>query len=62
MPAASSMGSELERLRDILFGSQTRSTEQRLNDLESQLETMRREFTDMFNEKVDGLESLIRRT
>lgn len=53
----SSRGSDLERLRDILFGSQTRSAEQRLSDLENQLERTDQEFAEIFSEKVDTLQS-----
>lgn len=46
---------ELGRLRDILFGSQSRTIEKRLGDLESGLNTTRREMTDLLNEKLNVL-------
>jgi hypothetical protein len=46
---------ELGRLRDILFGSQTRTIEKRLSDLETGLQTLRREIHDTFNEKIEAL-------
>ncbi len=47
--------SELERLRDILFGSQARSTDKQITDLSSQIEALRRDLTDQLNEKFDTL-------
>lgn len=46
---------ELERLRDILFGSQTRVLETRLNELEVNLEETRREMAVTLNEKIEAL-------
>lgn len=46
---------ELERLRDILFGSQTRLLETRLNDLEVDFEETRREMATTLNEKLEEL-------
>ena len=46
---------ELERLRDILFGSQTRLLETRLNDLEVDFEETRREMAATLNEKLEAL-------
>ncbi len=47
-----SNANDLERLRDILFGTQTRGTEKRLEDLEIQLASLRRELTDLIHEQV----------
>ncbi len=46
---------ELERLRDILYGNQTRQTEKRLGELEVRVETTRRELLDMLNENMANL-------
>ena len=46
---------ELGRLRDILFGSQSRTFEKRLGDLEAGLRTARQELTDQLNEKLNAL-------
>lgn len=46
---------ELGRLRDILFGSQSRTMEKRLGDLESDLKKARQEMTDLLNDKVSTL-------
>lgn len=46
---------ELGRLRDILFGSQSRTFEKRLGDLESGLKSTRQEMTDLLNEKLNAL-------
>ncbi len=46
---------EINRLRDILFGSQTRSLDKRLGDLETRLETVRQETANLFTEKIDRL-------
>ncbi|MGB0385408.1 MAG: hypothetical protein ACPGWR_11340 [Ardenticatenaceae bacterium] len=51
------LAGELERLREILYGGQARVTERRLSDQEKQIETLRRELTDMLNEKVDNFVS-----
>jgi hypothetical protein len=53
--AAESGPDEINRLRDILFGSQTRSLDKRLGDLETRLETMRQELLNLFTEKIDAL-------
>jgi uncharacterized phage infection (PIP) family protein YhgE len=45
---------ELGRLRDILFGSQTRTTEKRLSDLETGLQAARRELSDALHDKIDA--------
>lgn len=47
---------ELDRLRDILYGNQARSTDRRLGDVEGQIEALRRNLTELFHEKVDNLE------
>ncbi len=44
---------ELGRLRDILFGSQSRTIEKRLADLEVGLQATRRELTELFNDKLE---------
>jgi ribosome recycling factor len=46
---------ELGRLRDILFGSQSRTIEKRLADLEAGLQSSRRELTDLLNDKFNIL-------
>jgi len=46
---------EINRLRDILFGSQTRSLDKRLGDLETRLETVRQEVVNLYTEKIDAL-------
>lgn len=48
---------DLQRLRDILFGNQSRTVQQRLNDVDNRLLSTRREFSDLFNQKVDTLEA-----
>jgi len=57
LPASSEQVSpdELGRLRDILFGSQSRTMEKRLGDLESDLKKTRQEMTDLLNDKVGAL-------
>jgi hypothetical protein len=47
--------SELERLRDILYGGQARVTDKRLAELEMHLETIRRDLADTSNEKISAL-------
>jgi len=44
---------ELGRLRDILFGSQSRTIEKRLADLEVGLQATRRELTELFSDKLE---------
>lgn len=51
-----SFAGELDRLRDILYGNQARSTDRRLSDAEGQIEALRRNLTDLLHEKVDTLE------
>jgi hypothetical protein len=46
---------ELGRLRDILFGSQSRTMEKRLGDLESDLKRTRQEMTDLLNDRIGTL-------
>lgn len=46
---------ELGRLRDILFGSQSRATEKRLTDLEFGLQASRRELAETLNDKAQGV-------
>ena len=55
--SSGSLAPELERLREILYGNQARTTERRVTDLESQIETLRRTLTDTLQEKVDTLAS-----
>jgi hypothetical protein len=45
---------ELGRLRDILFGSQSRTIEKRLADLEFGLQAARRELSDTFGDKLES--------
>lgn len=52
-PSVEPTTDELGRLRDILFGSQSRTIEKRLADLETGLQTTRRELTERF---TDGLQ------
>ncbi|MBK8984861.1 MAG: hypothetical protein IPM39_02080 [Chloroflexi bacterium] len=52
------IGSELTRLRDILFGEQSRSTEKRLSDLELRLEAVRQELGDLISHRVDNLDKM----
>lgn len=46
---------ELGRLRDILFGSQSRTFEKRLGDLETGVKTTRQELTDLLDTKISTL-------
>jgi gas vesicle protein len=46
---------ELGRLRDILFGSQSRSTDKRLGDLETELKSARQEMADRLSDRVNAL-------
>ena len=46
---------ELENLREILFGNQARATEDRLNQLEENLQTLHRTFTDSLNKQSSTL-------
>lgn len=47
--------SELERLRDILFGSQARSTNQQLTNLRAEINITQHNLTDEINKKFDTL-------
>ena len=49
------MGNDLDQLRSILFGNQARAIEKRLNDLELYLDTVRRELTQHFEERITSL-------
>ncbi|MBK8619644.1 MAG: hypothetical protein IPN96_21675 [Anaerolineales bacterium] len=46
---------ELGRLRDILFGSQSRTLEKRLSDLETGLRSSRQEITNLLQDQVGAL-------
>jgi len=54
-PVETASPDELGRLRDILFGSQSRTYEKRLGDLETGLKTTRQEITDLISEKLNAL-------
>ncbi len=55
-PSASELGgTELENLRDILYGNQSRVTETRLNDLESRLVSVHQELTSSISEQTNAL-------
>ena len=54
-PNSEGTGDELGRLRDILFGSQSRTLEKRLSDLEIGLGNTKRELTDTLNDKIQAL-------
>jgi DNA anti-recombination protein RmuC len=56
-PAAPTTDSELARLRDILFGGQTRSMEKRMTDLELRTEAIRQELVDLIAEKTESLDA-----
>jgi chromosome segregation ATPase len=43
---------ELGRLRDILFGSQSRTLEKRLDDLETDLRSLRQELTELLQDQI----------
>jgi DNA repair exonuclease SbcCD ATPase subunit len=45
---------ELGRLRDILFGSQSRTIEKRISDLETGLQAARRELAETFTDKLEA--------
>lgn len=47
--------SELERLRDILFGSQARSTDKQLTNLKADLNATQQDLKDEINQKFDTL-------
>jgi len=46
---------DLDQLRNILYGNQSRATEQRLTDLDSRLETIRRELSEDINERSSSV-------
>lgn len=46
---------ELGRLRDILFGSQSRTLEKRLGDLETDLKTSRQEMDNLLRDQISAL-------
>lgn len=50
---------ELERLREILYGSQSRTQEQRLARLEARQETLRQELTSLVNDKISSLQDTL---
>lgn len=52
---AETSGTDLERLRDILVGSHSRSTNKRLDDLEAQIDILRQELTNALRMQVDAL-------
>jgi hypothetical protein len=54
-PPADANGTELDRLREILYGTQARTTDKRLLDLEVRVETQRRELTESLLEKTNLL-------
>jgi hypothetical protein len=54
-PPAEPTGTELDRLRDILYGTQSRTTDKRLIDLDARVETLRRESTEALHEKFNTL-------
>lgn len=45
---------DIERLRDILFGAQARTTDVRLGNLENRLESIRQELSDLIETKTGG--------
>ena len=57
-PSENMTSDELGRLRDILFGSQSRTMEKRLGDLETDLKRSRQEMTDLLNDKISTLTDL----
>lgn len=50
---------DLERLRDILFGSQNRSTNKRLEDLEAKVDALHHDLTNLLYEKTTVLSETI---
>ena len=50
-PTAEPTPSELERLRDILYGPQSRTTSKRLEELEARLAQTRQELRDLLHER-----------
>jgi len=49
------LAGELERVRDLLFGKQTKATEERLAGLENQLQDVRRELTGLLEARFSEL-------
>lgn len=46
---------DLDTLRDLLFGNQVRDVSRRLTDLDSRVETARRDMKTALNQRADGL-------
>ena len=57
--SASPPSGELENLREILFGNQARATDDRLNQLEENLQTVHRSFTEALNKQNTTLRDTI---
>lgn len=55
MDAPEPTADELGRLRDILFGSQSRTLEKRLSDLETGLRSLRQEMTNQLQDQIGTL-------
>lgn len=47
--------SDIEQLREILYGNQARTTDERLDRLERQLDSIRQQLNDTFTERIDNL-------
>lgn len=54
-PEVEPMNDELGRLRDILFGSHSRSMDKRLGELEAEIQSTRRELAEIFNDRIQNL-------
>jgi DNA anti-recombination protein RmuC len=54
-PAETGPPLELDRLREILFGSQSRAAEKRMADLDSQLTALRQEMRDLVESRFTSL-------
>jgi len=52
---AKQAASEIERLREVLYGDQARQTERQIADLESGIETLRRELNDAMDIRLEAL-------
>lgn len=48
-------GTDLEHIRDILFGNQARATETRLGELETRVEVMRQDLLNTINTQTSGV-------
>jgi DNA repair exonuclease SbcCD ATPase subunit len=59
-PAAESQPESLDKVRDILFGSQMRAVETRLQGLEERLRREHESLRDDFTRQVEALDALIR--